>query len=62
MLPVPHYYASGQAVTQQKTLMHIRTLVVYPNSWASAKRNQRYLVMVFVASHKEGTLVEEMPP
>jgi hypothetical protein len=44
----PH--ALGQAVTQQKTLMHMRTLVVYPYSGASAYWNLCHLVMAFVAS------------
>jgi hypothetical protein len=35
----------------KKTLLHMRTLVVYPYSWASAYRNQCRLVMAFAASH-----------
>lgn len=34
-----------------ETLMHMRTLVVYPNLWAVASGSQRHLVMAYVASH-----------
>jgi hypothetical protein len=53
MHSVPHLHAAGQAVTWQKTLLHMRTLVVYPNLWVVASGSQHYLVMVYVASHKE---------
>ena len=38
-------------MTQQKTLMHMCTLVVYPYSWVVASGSQRHLIMVFAASH-----------
>jgi hypothetical protein len=41
----------GQAVTQQKTLLHMQTLVVYPNLWVVASSSQPYLVMAYVAFH-----------
>ena len=53
MLSVPHLHASGQAVTRQKTLLHMRTLVVYPNLWVVASSSQCQLLMVYVASHTE---------
>ena len=34
-----------------KTLLHMRILVVYPNTWVVASGHQRHLVMVYVASH-----------
>jgi hypothetical protein len=51
MFLVPHLHAPGQAVTQQKILLHMRTLVVYPNVWVVASGSQRHLVMAYVASH-----------
>ena len=51
MLSVPHLHASGQAVTRQKTLLHMHTLVVYPNLWVVASGSQHHLIMAYVASH-----------
>jgi hypothetical protein len=34
-----------------KTLLHMYTLVVYPNLYVVANSSQRYLVMANVASH-----------
>jgi hypothetical protein len=49
-LSVPHLHASGQAVTRQKTLLHMCTLVVYPNLWVVASGSQNP-AMAYVTSH-----------
>jgi hypothetical protein len=41
----------GQAVTWWKTLLHMYTLVVYPDLCMVASGSQRHLVMAYVASH-----------
>jgi hypothetical protein len=41
----------GQAVTWWKTLLHMYTLVVYPDLCVVASGSQRRLVMAYVASH-----------
>jgi hypothetical protein len=51
MFLVSHLHAPGQAVTRQKTLLHMRTLIVYPNLWVVASGSQCHLVMAYVASH-----------
>jgi hypothetical protein len=54
MLSVPHRTSltcPGQAVTWQKPLLHMYTLVVYPNLCVVASGSQRHLVMAYVASH-----------
>jgi hypothetical protein len=54
MLSVPHRTSitcPGQAVTWQKTLLHMYTLVVYPNLSMVASSSQCHLVMAYVASH-----------
>jgi hypothetical protein len=50
-LSVPHLHALGQAVTWQKTLLHMRTLVVSPNLWVVASGSWRHPAMAYVASH-----------
>jgi hypothetical protein len=47
----------GQAVTWQKALLHMYTLVVYPNLCVVASGSQRHLVMAYVASHMEVKLI-----
>jgi hypothetical protein len=58
-LSVP-YWASlsfpGQAVTWWKILLHMYTLVVYPDLWVVASSSQRHLVMAYVASHKQSRI------
>ena len=54
ILSVPHRTSLtclGQAVTWQKTLLHMYTLVVYPNLCVVSSGSQRHLVMAYVASH-----------
>ena len=61
MLSVPHRTSltcPGQAVTWQKTLLHMYTLVVYPNLCVVASSSQRHLVMAYVASHTLDGAVE----
>ena len=42
----------GQAVSWQKSLLHMYTLVVYPNLYVVASGSQRHLVMAYVTSHR----------
>jgi hypothetical protein len=54
ILSVPHRSSlscPGQAVTWQKTLLHMYTLVVFPNLCMVASGSQGHLVMAYVASH-----------
>jgi hypothetical protein len=37
---------------RQKTLLHMHTLVVYPNLWVVASGSQRHPAMAYVASHR----------
>jgi hypothetical protein len=60
MLSVPHRTSltcPGQAVTRQKSLLHMYILVVYPNLCVVASGSQRHLVMAYVASHKTHSVV-----
>jgi hypothetical protein len=43
----------------RETLMHMCTLVVYPNLRVVASGSQRHLVMAYVASHSHHTEVPE---
>jgi hypothetical protein len=55
ILSVPHRTSlscPGQAVSWQKTLLHMYTLVVYPTVCVVASGSQRHLVMAYVASHR----------
>jgi hypothetical protein len=54
MLSVPHRTSLtclDQAVTRQKTLLHMYTLVVYLNLCMVASGSQHHLVMAYMASH-----------
>jgi hypothetical protein len=44
----------GPGSDSAKTLLHMCTLVVYPNLWVVARGSQRHLVMAYVASHSTG--------
>ena len=46
----------GPGSDSAKTLLHIHTLVVYPNLQVVASGSQCHLVMAYVASHKKKTV------